>query len=701
MAEVGRLQALVGRMTLEEKIGQLTMLTADFVITGPTLSANYTAEVRAGRCGSLLNLWGADTAHAMQRVALEESRLGIPLLLGFDVVHGHRTVFPVPLGEAATFDPVLWEATAAAAAREAAADGINMVFAPDLDVSRDPRWGRIVEGPGEDAYVASRFGEAKLRGFQGNDLADPARVVGTVKHFGAYGAVLAGRDYASAEVSERLLHEVYFPPFRAAIDAGAAAIMPSFNDLAGVPVTANTPLLRTLARERWGFDGLMVSDYNAITELLAHGVAADHAEAAALALNAGIDVDMMGDAYRQGLPVALERGLTTIERVDESVLRVLQLKARLGLFDQPMARGDAAVLDRERAANRPLARTAAARSMVLLTNRDSVLPLKPDARIGLIGPHADHAQDMLGPWFGAGRAEEAVTWAAGLKAALPNLTFYDGDSALLAAAESDVILLAIGESAAMSGEASARGEPVLPREQQPLVDMILAGGKPVVAIVATGRPLIITDLIERAHAVLIAWHLGSESGNALADVVTGKTPPVGRLPISWPVSLGQVPIYFGRRPTGRPADPKLHYTSKYLDLPTEPLFPFGHGLGYTRFEWRAARVSPERAGPGGCFAVEADIANVGERDGEETAFLFTRDPVASTARPLLELRGFGRIALPAGGVGTVRFTLSVDDLGVPGAPPDFAAVHEPGRVEVYVGPSADHTKLIQANITLT
>ncbi|MBX6324236.1 MAG: beta-glucosidase, partial [Rhodospirillaceae bacterium] len=412
---------LVAAMTLEEKIGQLTMLSADLAVTGPRVSADYMEEIRAGRCGSLLNLWGAEATRAVQRAAVEETRLGVPLLFGFDVVHGHRTIFPVPLGEAAAFDPELWRRTARAAAAEAAADGVDLVFAPMLDVARDPRWGRMVEGPGEDPLVGARLAAAKVRGFQGEDLAAADSVAATAKHFVAYGAVTAGRDYASVEISGRALHEVYLPPFAAAVAADAAAVMPGFVDLAGVPASADAPLLRGLLRGRWGFAGVLISDYNAIAELMAHGVAGDLAEAAALALKAGVDIDMVAQAYRRGLPEALARGLVAEGEIDAAVRRVLALKARLGLFEDPYRRGAAGLDPAARAAHRALAREAARRAIVLLCNRGGILPLKPETRrLAVLGPLADAPVDMLGPWAGAaGPGGGGVTFLEGLRAALP------------------------------------------------------------------------------------------------------------------------------------------------------------------------------------------------------------------------------------------------------------------------------------------
>jgi beta-glucosidase len=708
-----RIEALLEAMTLEEKIGQLTLVSAGWAVTGPQVSGDYMAAVRAGRIGAISNLWGAEETRAAQRIAVEETRLGIPLLFAFDVIHGHRTIFPIPLAEAAAFDPVLWERTARAAAIEAAADGLNLIFAPMLDVARDPRWGRIAESPGEDPWVAARFAEAKVRGFEGDDIAHPQNLAATAKHLAAYGASVAGRDYAAVDISEWSFHEVYLPPFRAAVAAGVAAIMPAFTDLAGVPMTVNSAVLRKTVREHWRFDGLIVSDHGAIRELLAHGVADDLAEAAALALRAGVDIDLMSGAYGPGLPLALERGLVTVAQIDAAVRRVLGLKARLGLFDDPFHRSDAALAPPGQAElHRELARDAARRSIVLLTNRDGLLPLQ-DAmrRIAVIGPLADARDDMLGPWAAAGRAEDMVTILEGLREALPRSQIShapgvpieggeaDGISAALDLARgADVVVLCLGEARRMSGEAASRARPDLPGRQPELAQAVLDLGKPVVVLLSSGRPLLVPWLFERAQAVLATWFLGSEAGHAIGDVVSGRYNPSGRLPVSWPVDVGQIPIFYARRPSGRPADPEVHYSSKYLDLPVDPLFPFGHGLSYSRFVPRDLRVSATELSPGQALSVEVEVSNQGPRSGEVTMFMFIRDPVASVSRPVLELRDISKSLLESGASTTLSFRLTVDDLRFLG--PDLSPRLEPGLVELFVGPSANPADLLRAEIRL-
>ncbi len=692
-------------MTLEEKLGQLSMAAAPFAVTGPVLAGDVAEAVRVGRIGNILNLWGGERVRAIQRIATEESRLKIPLLIGFDVLHGHRTMFPIPLAEAATFDSRLWELSARAAAVEAARDGVNMTFAPMLDIARDLRWGRIAEGPGEDPWVAAGFAEAKVRGFQGSSLAAGDAIAATAKHFCAYGAVLAGRDYAPADVSERLLHEVYLPPFAAAIAAGCAAIMPGFNDVNGIPMTAHVALLRDWLRREHGFEGVVVSDYNAIAELLNHGVAADLAEAAAAALAAGVDIDMMSGAYVDGLPAAIVRGLVKMDQIDASVRRVLALKERLGLFDDPYRRGAPSSRGPlENAATRELARDVARRAIVILTN-DGVLPLSRGLRrIALIGPLADASAEMRGPWPAAGAADGCVTFYRALAAALPDAEIVlepgvgidddDGSGvarALAACRGVDLVLLCLGEAAAMSGEAASRANPGLPGRQAELAKAVLNQGAPAVALIFSGRPLIVPALVESARAVVAAWFLGAEAGPAAADVLTGAFNPTGRLPVTWPRHVGQAPIFYAVRPAGRPADPNNPYSSKYLDAPAEPLFPFGHGLSYSRFSLANLRASRQTFKLGDEILVSVEVLNEGPVAGEETVFLFARDLVASVAQPLLLLKGLAKIALRAGESGTVEFPLPARSLCILDA--DLRPRLEPGEFHLSVGPSAEPRRL--------
>jgi beta-glucosidase len=697
-----RVERLLSAMTLPEKIGQLTMINA---IEPPDGPAEMERQIRAGLIGSVLNIHGAEPTRALQRLAVEHSRLGVPLIFGLDVLHGHHTIFPIPLAEAGAFDPDLWTRTARASATEAARAGITLTFAPMLDICRDPRWGRIAECPGEDALLGSRYAEAKVQGLQGVNLAEPESIAATAKHLGAYGAVMAGRDYDSVDISDRLMAEVYLPPFNAAVKARVAAVMPSFNDLAGVPMTSHTGILDGLLRRQWGFDGVIVSDYLAVSELMVHGVAEDIAVAAALALKAGVDIDMQDQAYAKGLPIALERGLVAIADIDRAVRRVLALKERLGLIDDPWRRLDAPPLPADTLSEfEQLAREAARRSIVLLTNKNQILPLAREAcRIALLGPLADAPQDMFGPWFAAAPME-AVTIVQGLRAALPQAEIrhvpgvsIEGDDecgiaeAIAAAQAMDVVVLSLGETKEISGEAHSRGRIDLPGRQRALAEAVLALRKPTIALLSHGRPLALPWLFERADAVLATWFLGSQAGHAIADVLTGAYNPGGRLAVTWPYDVGQIPIFYARRPTGRPAKPEVYFSSRHIDLPIEPQFPFGHGLSYTRFAITALTAMPAEIAAGDSVTVEVEVANLGQMAGEETVLLFLHDPVASVARPLLELRGFAKVRLVPGEHRTMRFSLGPDD---------FAFLNqalrpciEPGHFEILVGPCADPSRL--------
>jgi beta-glucosidase len=712
---MSRIATLLSEMTLPEKLGQLTMSSGSYALTGPLRFADPSDAIRAGALGNLLNVVGSAEVHALQRIAVEESRLGVPLLIGFDVLHGHRTLFPVPLAETGLLDEATWALTARESAAEACGDGIAMAFAPMLDVARDPRWGRGVEGPGEDPWLAERFARAKVRGFQGRDLSSPDAVAAVAKHYCAYGPVMAGREYASVDISERTLHEVHLPPFAAAVAAGVVAIMPAFHDLAGVPMTAHVPLLKGWLRGRLGFDGLIVSDYNAIGGLILHGVAADLTEAAALALNAGVDIDMMADAYSRGLPGALERGLVELSQIDTAVRRVLRLKEALGLFDDPYRRGATAAAGATLAERRKLARSVGARAIVMLKNEGGALPLAESVRVALVGPLADAPEQMGGPWPAAGNAEAHVSVLAGLMSALPLADVrheagvalagdvaMDTRAALELCARSDVVILCLGEAANMSGEAASRTDLDLPGQQRRFAEAVLehckARGKRVVALLFSGRPLVVPWLVEKADAVLACWFLGSEAGHAIADVITGRVSPSGRTPVSWARAAGQIPIFFGQRPSGRPANPADSFTSKYLDTPNEPLFAFGHGLTYGEFVLSNLRATPRCARREDTIDVRIEVLNQGARAAEETVFLFTHDRVASVARPLLELKGFGKIFLNPGERGTVNLQLAAADLCFLGG--DLTAVFEPGTVEILAGPCADRTQLLHTAIEL-
>lgn len=710
-----RVRALLARMTLAEKLGQLNMASADYAVTGPVVPTRYLEGVRKGAVGAILNLWGEAAARAVQTIAVEETRLGIPLLLCFDVIHGHRTIFPTPLAETCAFDPALWEATARVAAREASADALHLTFAPMLDVCRDPRWGRIVEGPGESAFVGARLAEAKVRGYQGESLSAPDAVAATAKHFIAYGASLGGRDYAQVDVSARDLLEVYRPPFAAAVNAGVAAVMPAFNDLDGVPMTANAAMLQGALRRDLGFSGVTIADYNAVAELVEHGVARDLAAAAASAVEAGLDVDMISAAFVAHLGKAVRQKRVAMKTIDAAVARVLTLKERLGLFENPY-RIAPAPTPQEAQAHRALAREAGRRAIVLLQNKGDALPLAATVkRVALIGPFAEARKEMLGSWASIGDPASAVTFREGLEAALPDAEIrhvagcdvfgqpLEGQSLDLAAVRAaarwaDVAILCVGEPAEWSGEAASRARLDLPGRQRELVEATLANARRSVVSISSGRPLVLPWLTEKADALLATWQLGHEAGHAFADVVTGACDATGRLALSWPWDVGQIPVFHGRRRDGRPFDAATKYSSKYLDVPNKPLFPFGHGLSYARFVFAKPKLSTRRLAKGGTVTVRVAAENASARAGEATLFLFLRRRTASVSRPDLDLKGFAKVALAPGEKGVARFELTAQDFVFPDA--TLTPVFEPGDVEIVVGPSAREADLLGASLTL-
>lgn len=707
-----RIESLIAQMTLGEKLGQLTMLAASLVETGPPGPHNPATMVREGRAGSILNTWGAKEIREAQRVAMEETRLKIPLFFAVDVLHGHRTIYPIPLAEACAFDRDLWQRTACEAAEEATRDGIQMTFAPMLDVSRDPRWGRICECAGEDGYVNAEYARAKVTGFQDAPEKPERRLAAIAKHFVAYGAVNAGRDYAEVDVSDRALHEIYLPPFQAAVEAGVLGIMPSFTDVAGVAMTAHRPLLDDLLRQQWGFEGLVISDYNAIAELIAHGVAADLTEAATLALKAGVDIDMMAGAYEQGLPLALQRGDVSMDDIDRAVRRVLKLKFALGLFDNPL-RGleDISPTPDSDPSRRASARDAARRSIVLLQNREGFLPwTQPPQRIAAIGPLADAPSELMGAWCMAGEIDETVGILTGLRHAFLGSAISHaagggieaGDDAAVAEAvataqAADAVVLCIGESRHISGEAASRTHPAPPRSQMELARAIVATGKPLLLVLVGGRPFVLPQwLIDGSQAVIAAWFPGTEAGHALADIIKGAWNPSARLAVSWPVEVGQIPIHYGLRTTGRPHDPNNGFSTCFLDAPITPRWGFGEGLSYTTYELGEARVSAATIGKDGAIDVSIDINNTGDMDGETAVFLFIRDPVAQVTRPALELKGFYKVVIAAGGSKRVVFTLRADQLAYPGM--DLKPRFDSGRIELHVGTSARPCDLKRVDI---
>jgi beta-glucosidase len=700
-----RPEALLKKMTLDEKVGQLVQRAG-----GRSKSLNSRlddaelARVRAGAVGSYLHVAGAEPLGRLQKVAVEESRLGIPLLFAMDVVHGYRTVFPVPLALASTWAPEAQERAARIAAEEATSAGLHWTFAPMVDIARDPRWGRIVEGAGEDPYLGARMAVAQVAGYQGGNTLRPGALMATAKHFGAYGAAIGGRDYNSADLSERTLQEVYLPPFYAAARAGSGSFMVAFNDIAGVPTTANRELLRGTLRERWGWQGLMVSDWGSVGELINHGVAADRAAAGVLALDASVDMDMVGGVYADDLKAAIEKDPARLKLLDEAVLRILRVKEQLGLFDRPMQYHDTEREARELLApdHREAARAIARQSIVLLRNEGKLLPLDPAKlrSIAVIGALATDGLSSLGSWRAQGKADDVVTVLKGITAAAPKLKITSAPgadprntdlsgipAAVKLAKAADVTILMIGEDFDMSGEARSRSSLDLPPSQMELARQVLATGKPVVVLLANGRPLAISELADKAPAILETWMLGVESGNAIADVVFGRYSPAGRLPAVFPRTSAAVPFNYSANATGRPADPDLTKdTVRYHDLPITPLYAFGHGLTYSEFRYGELAQSAQSVGPGERIDIAITVENTGGVPSDEVVQFYVRDPVASIARPVLELRGFKRVELGAGQRKRVTFSLTPEQLAF--WSPRGQWLVEAGRIDFWIGASS-------------
>jgi beta-glucosidase len=708
-----RIEALLERMTLEEKAGQLTLYGDDIRpmrawranpdVHSPR-AEELLAEVRAGRVGALFNGSGVAGGLVIQRVAVEESRTHIPLLFAGDVIHGFRTVFPIPLAEAATFEPQLAEQTARVGAIEATAAGLDWNFAPMVDVARDQRWGRVAEGSGEDVYLGRLFAAARVRGYQGNALTNEDSMLATPKHFAAYGAVSGGMDYNHVEISGKALREIHLPPFKAAFDSGALATMSAFNDVNGVPASANKELLSTILRGEWGFRGFVVSDYTADRELIAHGYAEGPRDATKLAFLAGVDMSMQSGFYAHYLPALVQSGEVPAAKLDDAVRRVLEVKKALGLFDNPYRSLDPAreAADLTRPEHRALSRDAARRSIVMLRNERHLLPLSRTASVALIGPFAEAPEQLDGPWTLFADPRESVTLADGIRASLgtpTQLTVVRGsgfdapveggiEAAVAAAKGADVVLLAIGESEDMSGEAQSRTEIVVPVAQQALAEAVAKTGKPIVVLLRNGRALALQGAVRDANAILVTWFLGSETGNAVADVLFGDYNPSGRLPVSFPIESGQEPFYYNHRSTGRPY---LHgedaaFKARYREVPNEPLYPFGFGLSYSSFEYGAVKLSSATLPWDGSINVSARITNTSARAGEEVVQLYVHDRVASITRPVRELKGFRKVALAAGESCNVSFTLTRKDLEFVGQ--DLQWLAEPGAFDVWVAPSS-------------
>jgi beta-glucosidase len=720
-----RANDLLRQMTLEEKVGQVHQL---FFFSQMAKPEAMDASIRAGKIGSLLFVTDPAVVNRFQKVAVEQSRLKIPLLFGFDVIHGFHTIFPVPLAMASSWDPSLVEQAQTVAAREASAVGIRWTFAPMVDIARDPRWGRIVEGAGEDPYLGSKIAAAQVRGFQGKDPGSPDRVLACVKHFAGYGAADGGRDYDSAYIPDVQLHNVYLPPFRAAVDAGVGSLMAAYMDLNDVPASANRFLLQDVLRRDWGFKGFVVSDANSVGDLATHGFARDKEDAAYRAFTAGVTMEMTMDfiptgmAYSASLATLVQQGRVTAVQLDDAVRRVLEAKLRLGLFENPYVDEGRVARIHGAPEHRQLARVAAQRSAVLLRNEGGLLPLgKSDAKvssIAVIGPLADSKRDIRGPWSFADDQKTAVTILEGirgkvgagvkveyaqgaeLKRVYPSMfdAFFPGPKttpwtepqareelakAVDLAGRSNVVVLVLGELESMSGELASKTTLDLPGRQQELLEAVTASGKPVVLVLVNGRPLDIAWAAERVPAILEAWHPGAEGGNAVADLLFGDATPGGKLPVTWPRTTGQIPIYYAHNLTHQPESAK-GFTSRYWDAPTSPLYPFGYGLSYTTFAYANLRVSQPTAKLGQTVEVSVDVENTGGRAGEEVAQLYIHQQAGSASRPVRELKGFERVALAQGEKKTVRFTLGKAELTY-WSPQEKAWVQEPATFDVWVG----------------
>ncbi|MCQ4140661.1 beta-glucosidase BglX [Chryseobacterium sp. EO14] len=730
---------LLSKMTLDEKIGQLNLPSSGDFTTGLAKSSDIGKKIEQGLVGGLFNIKGADKIRAVQKVAVENSRLKIPLIFGMDVIHGYETTFPIPLGLAASWDMNLVQQSARIAAKEAASDGINWTFSPMVDISREPRWGRVSEGSGEDPYLGSEIAKNMVYGYQGKDLANGTNILACVKHFALYGAGEAGRDYNTVDMSHVRMFNEYFPPYKAAVDAGVASVMASFNEVDGVPATGNRWLQTEVLRNKWNFKGFVVTDYTGINEMVDHGMG-NLQEVSALALKAGVDMDMVGEGFLTTLKKSLAEGKITQAEIDMAAKRILEAKYDLGLFSDPYKFGDAKLAAKEvyNMENRNIARNVAAQSMVLMKNDNQVLPLKKSGTVAVIGPLVNNSLNMAGTWSVAAKHEKAVNLMQGLQenfgkevkflsakganidydaklediyAAHGKKTDRDNRSkeALLKEAvdvanKSDVIVLAIGESAEMSGESSSRTEITIPQSQVDLLNELKKTGKPIAVVLFTGRPLALTNIKDTPDAILNVWFAGSEAGNAISDVLFGKVNPSGKLPMTFPRSLGQVPIYYNAKNTGRPLDQKLidkceyqRFRSNYMDECNTPLYPFGYGLSYTKFNYSDVTVS--NANPKGNQTIQASVTvtNTGNYDGAEVVQLYIRDMVGSITRPVKELKGFQKVMLKKGESKKVTFDITPENLKFYNG--DLKYDWEPGEFDIMIGTNSSDVKHSKINWT--
>jgi beta-glucosidase len=725
------INALMKKMTLEEKIGQMNLPTVGFDVTGPLLSKGVEEKIKKGLVGGVFNTYTPVAVKKLQDIAVTQTRLKIPLIFGYDVIHGHRTIFPINLGLAATWDPDLVEKTARAAAEEASADGLNWVYSPMVDIARDPRWGRVSEGAGEDPYLGSKMAAAIVRGYQGTDLSKDNTVMACVKHFALYGAVEAGRDYNSVDMSKVRMYNEYLPPYKAAIDAGAGSVMSSFNDIDGVPSTANKWLMTDLLRRQWGFKGFVVTDYTAINEMVKHGMG-DDKKVTELALNAGIDMDMVGEEFLRYAFRLVKEGKVSMHTIDDACRRILEAKYKLGLFDDPYryiseARSRQEIMSADKIA---LSKKAAIESIVLLKNDQHVLPLDAGKKIAFIGPLVKDQRDLIGSWSGAGDYKRAVSLWDALQTRKEASAFLYAkgcnlidDTALIAklnphdaqltkdplspqelisqavetAKQADVIVAVLGESFSMTGEAASRSRIGLLRNQVNLLRALKKTGKPIVLVLMNGRPLTLSWEDKNMDGILETWFAGTMAGPAIADVLFGDADPSGKITMSFPRNVGQIPIYYNHKNTGRPFDAAQKYTSKYLDVANTPLYPFGYGLSYTTFRYGAVSLSASTMHPGGKITASVAVTNTGTRGGRETVQLYIRDMVGSMTRPVEELKGFQQITLQPGESKTVSFTISVNDLKFYNE--DLKYVYEPGDFKVFIGTNS--RDVWEAGFTLT
>lgn len=695
---------LMAKMTIDEKIAQTVQYTADGTVTGPKAGINYISEIRKGNVGSILNATTVKYTRELQKLNLDNSRLKIPLIFGYDVIHGYKTIFPITLGESATWDLPAVELAAKVAAAEAAAGGVHWTFAPMVDISRDPRWGRVSEGSGEDTYLGSKLAVARVKGFQGNDLMLTSTILACTKHFAAYGAAEAGRDYNTVDMSERVLRETYLPPFKATVDAGVGSFMTSFNEISGVPATASQFLLRDILKKEWNFKGFVVTDYTAINELIPHGVAKDSAQAGELAMKAGVDMDMVGGIYMRNLKQLLQQGKVTEAQINDACRRVLEAKYDLGLFHDPYRYNDE---KREKEVTYKKEHLDAAlhvanKSMVLLKNSNNVLPLRKEQKVAFVGPLVSDEWNIIGSWAASGdRYGYAVSVQEGVNKIITDknrVSFDKGveivdakrdmmQAALANAAKADVIVAVMGEFENMTGEAASRTNIDLPGIQKEFLAELKKLGKPVVLVLMNGRPLTLTWENDNMDAILEAWYPGTIGGDAIAQTLYGINNPGGKLPMTFPRTLGQIPIYYNHKNTGRPylgkTDPEQKYKSRYIDVDNSPLYPFGYGLSYTKFDYSNLRLSSKTMNAVGKVKVSVDVANTGNFDGEEVVQLYVKDEVGSVTRPVKELKGFNKLALKKGEKKTVEFEITADDLRFYNI--DMKFVAEPGDFEVMVG----------------